>query len=315
MSANSKIEWTDATWNPVTGCTPVSEGCRNCYARRMAQRLRGRYGYPADDPFRVMLHPERLDEPLHWRKPRRVFVCSMGDLFHENVPDEYIADVFAVMAVAQHHVFMMLTKRPKRMQEWMQENVRTDPDDPVLGDTLIGNRVNGLVYNWLTEAPTLPGGDSNWQYIPSQYGGAEYRLEIPGYFEWIGKGPHPFRWPLPNLFLGISAENQKTADERVPVLLQTPAAVRFVSVEPMIGPVQLEAAGGDDWWESNGINWVIVGGETGPGARFVDDPQWLEWARDIREQCEASGVPFFFKQMPGRRPIPPDLQVREWPGN
>ena len=120
----TKIEWAEAAWNPVTGCTPVSAGCANCYARRMAQRLRGRCGYPADEPFRVTLRPDRLDEPLHWHKPRRVFVCSMGDLFHPDVPDEFIDQVFAAMALCPQHTFLVLTKRPEGMRQVLADQDR-----------------------------------------------------------------------------------------------------------------------------------------------------------------------------------------------
>lgn len=263
MGERSKIEWTDATWNPVTGCTAVSEGCANCYARRMAYRFRGRCGYPTDDPFRVMIHPERLDQPLHWRKPRRVFVCSMSDLFHEELFDEgtysqFGYDILGRMAECPQHTFIVLTKRPHLAatalafmeQAYEQSNV----------DRLEGVRIGPLL-----------------------------------------------DWPLPNLWLGVTAENQERADERTPVLLQIPAAVHFVSVEPMLGPVR------GPWWGSQrfdpnlgapipqgrarcierpGIDWIICGGETGPGAR----PMHPQWARDLRDQCKAAGVPFFFKQ-------------------
>lgn len=249
----SKIEWTDETWNPVTGCTKVSAGCAHCYAERMARRLAGRCGYPeAPDHFKVTLHPKRLDQPLHWKKPRMVFVCSMGDLFHEDVPDEYIDRVWSKFYECPQHTFQVLTKRPERMYQWL---------------------VNEL---------------HNWR-------------------------------PLPNVWLGVTAENQTTADERIPVLLQIPAAVRFVSIEPMLGPVDLrsihqrvdsvnyyiDALSGNVVWleqrdigsepmgeQSQALDWVIVGGESGPGAQPMDP----DWARSIRDQCQAAGVPFFFKQ-------------------
>lgn len=238
------IEWTDITWNPVTGCTKVSPGCANCYAEKMATRLRGRFGYPADEPFRVTLHPDRLDEPLRWRKPRRVFVCSMSDLFHEDVPDEFVWDVLDAMYGADRHTYQVLTKRPKRMRELVDE----------------------------------------WHGAVRDYDGAAH------------------------IWLGVSAEDQQRADERIPILLDTPAAVRFVSAEPLLGPLTLRA----DWlppnivramkhehdtgrsWEDDHatINWLIVGGESGHNAR----PMHPDWARSIRDQCQAAGVPFFFKQ-------------------
>lgn len=183
----TKIEWTEYSWNPVTGCTPASEGCQNCYAKRMATRLKGRYGYPEDEPFKVTLHPEKLKEPLKWKKPRRVFVCSMGDLFHEQVPDEYIAKVWEVMSNASQHTFLVLTKRPQRMKDFLAR----------LG----------------------------W-YIHDRDG---YPMEAV-----LDEGG---KYTLKNVWLGVTAENQQRADERIPILLQIPAAVRFVSIEPMLGPV------------------------------------------------------------------------------
>ncbi len=213
----SKIEWTDATWNPVTGCTPVSTGCANCYAKRMAKRLAGRHGYPKTNPFTVTVHLDRLEEPLRWRKPRMVFVCSMGDLFHDDVPGDVIDKVFAVMELAPQHTFQVLTKRPHHMATYL--NAR------------------GFGLN-----------------------------------------------PLPNVWLGTSVEDQSLAHYRIPYLLNCPAVVRFLSCEPLLGPLPN--------LNLDGIHWVIVGGESGPGAR----PMNSDWARDIRNQCQAAGVPFFFKQ-------------------
>lgn len=253
----TKIEWVKnpdgtpgETWNPVTGCTPISEGCANCYAKRMAHRLRGRFGYAADEPFKVTLHPERLEEPFRWRKPRRVFVCSMSDLFHPDVPYEFVLRVLAVMAEVRQHTFQILTKRPQRMQE-----VLTHPT--VAADV------------WLQ---TTRGVDDRTP-----------------------------EWPLPNVWLGVTAENQARADERIPILLKTPAAVHFISCEPLLGPLVLRP----EWIElelqafgSNGvkafprIDLVICGGETGPGAR----PMHPDWPRKLRDDCQAAGVPFLFKQ-------------------
>lgn len=228
--SDTKIEWAEKSWNPMSGCSAVSAGCANCYAKRMAQRLKGRYGYPADEPFRVTLHPDKLEEPRHWRKPRRVFVCSMGDLFHKDVHRDNILEVWDVMARAPQHTFMVLTKRPERMQR--------------------------LVAEWLDHAMT------------------------------ISLIPHT--WPLPNIWLGVSVEDQKTANLRVPLLLETPAAVRFISAEPLLGPVNLAGPG----WTTVAGDWVICGAETGPGARPFD----LDWARSLRDQCAEAQVPFFFKR-------------------
>jgi protein gp37 len=281
MGSNSKIEWTDHTWNPVTGCSKISPGCAHCYAERMSKRLAGRCGYPADEPFAVTMHPERLEEPLHWKKPRMIFVCSMGDLFHKDVPDEWILQVFNTMraceALELGHTFQILTKRPERMRDICQR-LRWDG--------------RGLGRLWIAHSADDPG----------------YRLMG-------GKGCTG----LQRVWLGVTAEDQQRADERIPLLLQTPAAVRFVSVEPMLGPVRLMdhyysylegwelvadhdagCPGGGPYCEIHcpvpvqertaKIDWVICGGETGPGAR----PMHPEWVRSLHDQCKAAEVPFFF---------------------
>lgn len=237
----SKIEWTEATWNPVTGCTPISEGCEHCYAKRMATRLRGRCGYPAGAPFLVKVRPDRYNEPFGWRKSKKIFVCSMGDLFHEDVPFPWINEVFSVIQRCTHHRFMVLTKRPERMRNYISKvlQVRGWPESDI---------------------------------------------------------------PFPNVWMGITAETQRRADERIPVLLEIPAARRFVSVEPMLGPVDLSQWLG----RSGGLDWVICGGETGPGAR----PVHPDWVRSLRDQCQIAGVPFFFKSWGEWREANMDLPVR-----
>ena len=287
MSA-TKIEWATHVWNPVTGCTKVSEGCRNCYAERQVNRLgklvhgldphpRSEYvGLPIVAPFtRVLTHSDRLDQPLHWRKPRRVFVCSMSDLFHPDVPFAFVDLVFAAMALSQHHTFMVLTKRPNIMRSYLCDEERR---------------------TWVQALMDQPA----WVQLPSG-------RTFPRFVD---------QWPLPNVWLGVSIENQATADERIPLLLQTPAAVRFVSCEPMLGPVDLYGGDPDPrlggvtaghgvtlepcWYPGDdphgpprpGLDWVICGGESGPGAR----PMHPDWARSLRDQCQAAGVPFFFKQ-------------------
>lgn len=242
----TKIEWCDETWNPVTGCTPISEGCKNCWAGRMSKRLAGRCGYPADDPFRVTFHADQLAQPRRWKKPRRIAVSLMGDLFHEDVPDEWIDKVFGVMAICQQHTFMLLTKRPERMAKYLA------CDDP-------HQRIHEEVKWWLGyECPTRR---------------AINRSDLP----------------LSNVWLGTTVENQKAADERIPWLLKCRAAVRFLSCEPLLGPIDLC---GDIGFPPDELSWVIAGGESGPGAR----PMHPDWARSIRDQCQAAGVPFFFKQ-------------------
>jgi protein gp37 len=316
---DTSIEWTDVTWNPVRGCSHVSEGCRNCYAERFAARFSGPgqpyeglvklvareirqfktvNGEPTGD-FRtvtrsearwtgeVRLVPERLADPLSWRKPRRVFVNSMSDLFHETLTNEQIAAVFGVMAAASKHTFQVLTKRPKRMLEW---------------------------FRWLDgyghEAMAV-------EAAMHLCRGAADKRKLEAY-ERAVCGHRP--WPLPNVWIGVSVENQSTTDERIPLLLQTPAAVRFVSYEPALGPVDFDMPRcdrrnhEDDWtiaddgtpWcnacdseRSYGhwlgidrVDWVIAGCESGPGAR----PAQVEWFRSVRDQCKAAGVPFFLKQ-------------------
>lgn len=277
---NTKIEWAEKVWNPVTGCKKISPGCQNCYAERMANRLQGRCGYPLEEPFRVTLHPERLDEPLRWRKPSMVFVCSMGDLFHEGISESFISSVFYAMQVARQHAFLVLTKRPARMAEFLDRWTHCDHAHPD--------------YAWFLGAGCNSG---------RPYGYGHYRVE--------GKR----RPPLSNIWLGVTAENQEMADLRIPILLSIPAAVRFVSIEPMLGPVDLtqinlgnnvliNALTGDctsyhpyggaktvkDSWGK--LDWVIVGGESGPKAR----PMHPDWVRSLRDQCQAAGVPYFFKQ-------------------
>lgn len=207
----SSIEWTEATWNPVTGCTQISPGCAHCYALTFAERFRGVPGHPYESGFDLQIRRERLDQPLRWKKPRTIFVNSMSDLFHPDVPDDYVQEVFAVMLAADHHRFQVLTKRADRLAQM---------------------------------ADLLP-------------------------------------WPK-NVWMGVSVENQRFV-HRIEGLRRAPAAVRFLSCEPLLGPLELDLAE---------IDWVIVGGESGPGAR----PMEPDWALAVRDQCAISDVPFFFKQ-------------------
>lgn len=231
MSDRTGIEWTQATWNPTTGCDRVSEGCDHCYALVLARRLKAagnpRYQRDGAPPrsgpgFGLTLHEDKLEEPLRWRQPRLVFVDSMSDLFHPRIPADFIARAFDVMAQASEHTFQVLTKRPARMASVLR---RVRPR------------------------------------------------------------------PLPNVWLGTSVENQRWAKVRIPKLLATPAAVRFLSCEPLLGPLDLR-----EWlpW----LDWVIVGGESGPGHRPMD----VNWAVTLRDQCVRASVPFFFKQVGGRTP-------------
>jgi protein gp37 len=236
MADKSKIEWTDASWNPVTGCSRVSDGCKFCYAASLAPRLAamGQAGYTnlpwtAQNAARnVFTHPDKLGIPLRWKKPRLIFVNSMSDLFHEQVPFEFITRIFGVMKDAKQHTFQVLTKRPERMKEFVL---------------------------WLRH-------------------GLDYQVD----------------YPSPNVWLGVSVEDQRAADERIPLLLQTPAAVRFLSCEPLLGPVDLSNTFA--MAKPFRVHWVICGGESGPNAR----PMRPDWARALRDQCLAASVPFFFKQ-------------------
>lgn len=268
MSDQTSIQWTDATWNPVTGCTKVSPGCKHCYAETFAERWRGIPGHPYEQGFDLRLWPQRLELPLKWRKPRMIFVNSMSDLFHERVPFEFINGVFEIMRRCPQHTFQILTKRPERMVEWQ---------------------------------------NAHWP-APS---------EAPGVA--------PFEAAFANVWLGTSVEDQERADERIPHLLQVPAAIRWLSVEPLLDWV-------DPWDKTllDGIQWVVIGGESGPDAR----PMELVWASDLVHQCRAAGVAVFVKQLgfiwarengsrwpSGKCDLKgacmenwrEDLRVREWP--
>lgn len=338
MSGASSIEWTDATWNPVRGCSRVSEGCRNCYAERQAARFSGQgldgstppaehftdggAKYLAANPFwgfaertkagprwtgKVELVPHMLDWPLRKRKPLRIFVNSMSDLFHEKLSDVEIAAVFGVMAAAPQHTFQVLTKRPERMKDWF---------------TWLESKRGPLTVQLVAQGGVWPdstaySAESVWcTYCAQEKHGVKLQ-ESP----WAA-------WPLPNVWLGTSVEDQATADERIPHLLATPAAKRFVSYEPALGPVDFGQYG----WLSgcdaccngdrcpgppectrfnrrscpvckgsargNNLDWIIVGGESGPGARPFD----VTWARSTIQQCKAAGVAVFVKQL-GARPF------------
>lgn len=221
----TKIEWANESWNPITGCTPISEGCANCYAKRMSKRLAGRFGYPAKEPFSVTLHEDILSKPFEWKLPKTIFVCSMGDIFHPDVPDEWIDRVFSVMTEAYWHTYLVLTKRPERMRKYL---CGLYDDDEIA-------MCHGV----------------------------------------------PFR----NVWCGVTAENQARANERIPVLLTTPAVKRFVSVEPMLSDIRLHHS-----WAR--LDWVICGAETGPGMRPMENA----WAESLRDQCNEAKIPFFFKK-------------------
>lgn len=234
MADSSAIEWTDATWNPITGCTKITAGCDNCYAERFSERFRGVAGHPFEDGFDLTLRPSRLRQPLEWRRPRMIFVNSMSDLFHKQVPASFVDEVFDTMEEADWHAFQVLTKRSSIMRDYLKRR--------------------------------YPGGTAP-----------------------------------PHIWLGVSVENGENR-ARIRHLQETPAAVRFLSIEPLIGPMgQIDL---------DGIHWVIAGGESGPGAR----PMQVDWVREVRDQCRKAGVAFFFKQWGGIRPKSGgrSLDGREW---
>lgn len=305
MSQRTTIEWCNTTWNPTRGCSRVSEGCRNCYAERIAARFAvrrepvprvegGEVVFDHAATFagfaemtlkgprwtgRVELIEDKLDEPLRWKKPRRVFVNSMSDLFHESLPDDAIDRVFAVMAQVPKHDFLVLTKRAERMRGYIGTTDNREHAVAAVIREMTGGNHSGLV-----------------------------------------------DWPLPNVWLGVSVEDQPTADERIQPLLETPAAKRFVSYEPAIEPVNFHKyvwKHHDDppvrlpdgteraiaWAEKGGIDQIIVGGESGPGARPFD----IAWARSTIKQCREAGVACFVKQL-GARPFAVDgsVDAKNW---
>jgi protein gp37 len=334
MGAKTGIEWTDSTWNPIRGCTRVSEGCRNCYAERDAYRFSApglayeglavlKNGH-ASWTGQIQFVEKHLLDPLKWQPGRplydaatvdlegnakrvgrdpgqslRIFVNSMSDLFHENVTDEIRDRIFAVMALCPQHTFQVLTKRPERMVEYFASGFEREVREAAIAAQAVQ----------INSART---GDTVW--------------------EWEGL-------PLKNVWLGVSVENQAAADERIPLLLQTPAALRFLSCEPLLGPLDLslylEIRHEDEYGERglqvenidqsrvapdgglpmhdpwvSPLDWVICGGESGPGARAMRP----EWARGLRDQCQAAGVPFFFKQWGEWLPAMQDGALRTLPG-
>lgn len=287
MADKSKIEWTDATWNPIRGCSRVSPGCVNCYAERTANRFKAP-GKPYEGLVKITNgHPqwtgevrfveEHLRDPLSWLKPRMIFANSMSDLFHERLDPQVIARIFAVMAWAWWHKFQVLTKRPIVMQRLLSMQAFWD-----LVANFMEKMQGGCYANEPAETINGRGPD------PDIINKIRY-----------GKGH-----PLPNVWLGVSVENQQYAEERIPLLLQTPAAVRWLSIEPLLGPVDLDRwIGNCEMIETDGkscpsciadqqIHWVVVGGESQSGAR----PMHPEWPRLLRDQCEYAGIPFLFKQ-------------------
>ncbi len=248
----TKIEWCDEVWNPVTGCTKIRTGCTNCYAEGIAKRFWGNRKFTD-----VQCHSDRLEQPMHWRKPRKIFVCSMGDLFHEDVPFKFIDDVFSVMIQASHHKFILLTKRPQRMKEYF-DSIYTDNE-----------RYDGF----------------------------------------------PLCKMLNHIWLGVSVSTQKDADEMIPVLLQIPATVRFVSMEPMLTKINIsediQGFEHGNWHKKRpSLDWVICGCESGQNRRHID----IDRIRNLKNQCVEAGVPFFLKQMEinGKVVKMPELDGKVW---
>lgn len=306
--ADTAIEWTDTVWNPSTGCDKVSAGCdHHCYALTMAKRLKGmgQAKYQNDgDPrtsgpgFGLTVHSDVLDLPLRWRKPRRVFVNSMSDLFHKDVPDEFIARAWQTMAATPQHTYQILTKRPARMRAWLRRCAPWDGYVTHNGQptgAYNDNADKGIIVGYLPSTVTK-------HYSARSKGGARSETRQVG------------SWPLANVWLGVSVEDQKRADLRIPALLSTPAAVRWLSCEPLLGPINLGAwlntplvcgCGGEPGGAAFGcsaecmqperspLDWIVIGGESGPGARVMEE----EWALRLVRQCKATRVPVFVKQM------------------
>lgn len=317
MGVSTGIEWTDSTWNPVSGCSKVSQGCKHCYAERVFPRP-----YPGRAFTDVRVHENRLLQPIWWAKGRRIFVNSMSDLFHESVPFEFIAKVFAVMACTTRHTYQVLTKRPERMVEFFEWlHAEGDEDYRAIdaaSDASSDNTLLRQMASFFWPAQVQPSEVfSDWlpQHNPRRGG-------------YDNCGP---LWPLVNVWLGVSIENQETANVRIPRLLQVPAAVRFLSCEPLLGHIDLTQICPREWSSIRidalegqeridglapikhpRIDWVICGGESGPRARAMHP----DWARSLRDQCVAAGVPFFFKQWglarPGKKKAGRELDGRTW---
>ena len=280
MADTSKIEWTDATWNIITGCTLVDEGCRHCYAAHLITSWPAIGNHPSRKGLarkntdgvakftgEVRFNAQWLDQPLRWRKPRKIFVCAHGDLFHPAVPDEWIDRVFAVMALCPQHTFQVLTKRPERARAYLSGHGLE------MGDASRGANIACIAQDDF-----------------------HHHLHGSTVFTPIGDAEEPTAvlttWPLPNVWLGTSISDQASADLRIPELLACPAAIRFISAEPLLGPVDLKATRYGHMTAISRLDWVIVGGESGPHARAMHPG----WARSVRDQCAAAGVAFLFKQ-------------------
>lgn len=299
----TKIEWTRGadgslgeTWNPVAGCTWASPGCDHCYAATMTRRLEAMgqadyAGLTTHKHFNGVVRPlpHKLDAPLKWRKPRRVFVNSMSDLFHKDVPFEFVDRVFAVMASSSRHTYQVLTKRPERMAAYLARVTAMGAEHANLFQSSLIDYYSrhGVDLSCPYQVPGRP--TPELRFIYDSAVGVDPRSRIEDRAKGAFGETHWRPWPLSNVWLGTSVENQETADERIPHLLRCPAAVRFLSCEPLLGSLRMNFT---DMGDVDDLGWIIVGGESGPGAR----PMHPQWARDLRDQCVSAGVPFFFKQ-------------------
>lgn len=273
--STSEIEWTDKTWNPVRGCVKVSPGCKHCYAETFAERFRGVAGHPYEQGFDPRLVRDQLHAPLAWRKPSRVFVNSMSDLFGDFVPDGYVMDVWRVMAQCPLHTFQILTKRAERMVDWLSKWADWREPDGSMEPRMAHGPAAVRAAHGSKRAHLFADMVEGWGEPPD---GAAYPT-----FDWM-EGPRWWPVVLRNVQLGVSVEDRKYGLPRIDHLRKVPAAVRFLSIEPL-----LEDLGTLDL---TGIHWVIAGGESGRRARPMEE----DWVRSVRDQCAAAGVPFFYKQ-------------------
>lgn len=286
--ADTKIEWANKTWNPTRGCSLVSDGCKHCYAMRQAHRFN-----TAGGPYEgltvltstgpkwngdITLVPDKLGEPMRWRNPCRIFVNSMSDVFHEGVDDSFIDRIFGVIQLCPQHIFQILTKRPQRMMEYMNEPGRG-------GKVMLAAEREAFDQDTLAQRHGRLPATAKYDKTADITAG-ESLIKVKG-----------GTWPPPNAWMGTSVENQKTADERIPFLLRTLAMVRWISAEPLLGMIDLREAHVTkqrlaNWPNPTRVDWVVVGGESGPGARPMDP----EWARSLRDQCVSRNIAYFFKQ-------------------
>ena len=309
MGTSTEISWTDKTWNFAHGCFKISPGCKNCYAIRSVERLARQMQHTAKADYykgiaengnwtgTVKIHEENLRAPLAWNAPSRIFVASLSDPFHEAISDETLDRAFAIMALTPQHTYQLLTKRPERALQWFTAkrpitDTKTDVAFWAVQASRTAKLYDGRGIVWDGRGPDW------WRYTRE----SEYDV----------RNRRPFGWPLPNVWIGVSVENQATADQRIPILLQIPAGKRFLSCEPLLGPVDLVYPtfnGADSLVSLEGLHWVIVGGESGPGYR----PMNPSWARSIRDQCVRGGVSFFYKQDAAPRPgTRPELDGVTW---